>query len=78
MTYFPFAPTGEEDLAHAVDVLQGTLDLLILKSLSLSPLHGGLLFVGPNSRVMPGASGPLCSASAPSSQGSSLQRGSVG
>lgn len=25
---------------HAVDVLQGTLDLLILKSLSLAPLHG--------------------------------------
>lgn len=27
-------------MTHAVDVLQGTLDLLILKSLSLAPLHG--------------------------------------
>jgi len=27
-------------LTRAVDVLQGTLDLLILKSLSLGPLHG--------------------------------------
>jgi PadR family transcriptional regulator, regulatory protein PadR len=27
-------------LTHAVDVLQGTLDVLILKALSLAPLHG--------------------------------------
>ncbi len=27
-------------MTQAVDVLQGTLDLLILKSLSLAPLHG--------------------------------------
>lgn len=27
-------------MTPAVDVLQGTLDLLILKSLSLAPLHG--------------------------------------
>ncbi|PYO16894.1 MAG: PadR family transcriptional regulator [Gemmatimonadetes bacterium] len=27
-------------MTRAVDVLQGTLDLLILKSLSLGPLHG--------------------------------------
>lgn len=27
-------------MTHAVDVLQGTLDLLILKSLSLAPSHG--------------------------------------
>jgi hypothetical protein len=29
-----------QELTHAVEVLQGTLDLLILKSLSLEPLHG--------------------------------------
>jgi PadR family transcriptional regulator PadR len=27
-------------LTHAADVLQGTLNLLILKALSLAPLHG--------------------------------------
>lgn len=27
-------------MTHAADVLQGTLDLLILKALSLAPMHG--------------------------------------
>jgi transcriptional regulator len=27
-------------MAHAADVMQGTLDLLILKALSLEPMHG--------------------------------------
>lgn len=27
-------------MTHAVDVMQGTLDLLILKALSLAPMHG--------------------------------------
>ena len=28
------------DLAESIDVMQGTLDLLILKALSLEPMHG--------------------------------------
>jgi len=27
-------------MSHSVDILQGTLDMLILKALSLKPLHG--------------------------------------
>src|SRR5690348_8756341 len=48
----PFAPTEETsytslsrqqewmDLADAMDVMPGTLDALVLKALSLEPLHG--------------------------------------
>lgn len=41
MTRHP-SPTlqAEHDVAEPVEVLQGTLDLLILKTLALGPLHG--------------------------------------
>jgi PadR family transcriptional regulator PadR len=38
--YFPFAPTGEDRLTENADVMQGTLDLLILRALSIEPTHG--------------------------------------
>ncbi len=47
--YFPFTPTGVSSLSlrqeycgltETADVMQGTLDLLILKALSLEPMHG--------------------------------------
>ena len=31
---------GGPAMAHSTDVIQGTLDLLILRSLSLQPMHG--------------------------------------
>jgi transcriptional regulator len=38
--YFPFTPTGESVLTKGIDVMQGTLDLIILKALSLEATHG--------------------------------------
>src|ERR1043165_993768 len=36
----PFLIRQERSMARTPDVLQGTLDLLVLKALSLAPLHG--------------------------------------
>jgi transcriptional regulator len=36
---FPFASTGDKKLTESLDVMQGTLVLLILKALSLEPIH---------------------------------------
>src|SRR6185503_15446255 len=36
----PLAPTGTGYVTQTTDVMQGTLDLLILKALSLAPMHG--------------------------------------
>jgi PadR family transcriptional regulator PadR len=33
-------PTGDRCLTRVADVMQGTLDLLILRALSLKPIHG--------------------------------------
>src|SRR5258706_5338660 len=40
LVYFPIASTGAEAMMRRGDVLQGTMDLLILKALSLEPMHG--------------------------------------
>jgi PadR family transcriptional regulator len=36
----PVARLGEERMSPSVEILQGTLDLLILKTLALEPMHG--------------------------------------
>jgi transcriptional regulator len=40
MLYTPLLLRQEQSVGRVTEVLQGTLDLLILKSLSLGPLHG--------------------------------------
>jgi transcriptional regulator len=41
MSDFPFTPTGENEyLTDSIDVMQGTLDLIILQALSLEATHG--------------------------------------
>src|SRR5688572_17272337 len=40
MTRYHVRSTGDATMADSVDLLQGTLDLLILKTLALAPLHG--------------------------------------
>jgi transcriptional regulator len=36
----PWLPRGESRMTDSTDVIPGTLDMLILKSLSLQPMHG--------------------------------------
>ena len=36
----PYANLQESDMSDQTDVLQGTLDLLILKTIALEPMHG--------------------------------------